>query len=222
MKVPVILASLIMLPMIIHPDATDLSGQQLFQLQHLQKELTKYSYVAQTKWTSNDHVKTLIEMMQLAVQQSSPETQVEMQLAIIKIFRDFHIDIIFTADNFIEKIELGTPAVPIKRHKRKQPPAPAQPRHHHAPSSHAHYIPAIDDTIEHPARIHGANRTRKRLKAEYEARQKYDYFKKSTRPTPADSVGQKIWEETKRRILEEMDKVIEKKEPTHFSENSEV
>lgn len=213
MKKYQIVGYLIMASIIIHAETTifkfvydvdkaltpsELSDNQEFQLKYLKNELETYSDLVATKWIDDENVRILIQMMQLAVQQSPVETQMDMKFHIVKIFREFNIDIFFTAENFIEKVTIDpneTSKDSKKRHYVPQKRHPINPQTTQK-SQQSKPLP----------RIHGARRTLKKVKAEWQVGDEISsktFSNQATSPTPADMVSQQIWEKTMARFRAE-------------------
>ena len=185
-----------------HQTTIHLSELQNFQLAYLHDELQKYQEAMQTEWILNQNVRTILEIMELSVQQSSPQTQTLFQQKIVQMFQNFNIDIYFTNDGLIKKINKTAEQYSNNSSERltKHPSKKLTFHHHHAGKSQT-------KKSKTPDKIKGANRTRKKLekawkerkeaaqKQAQEAQRKRETLKKSKEPTPADSMAQKIWEE---------------------------
>lgn len=162
----------------------ELSFMQRFELQYLKENLSRYHDQVLQYWILDKNVRILIEMTELAVQESSPTTQQEIKQKIIEIFQTFNIYVYFTADDFIQKLNS-----PINMHQN------LSLKKLKNQLTHQHRKPFMVDSStqqEKPAKIHGANRTRKKLERARKEREKkakndiliekrkQDFFKKTT------------------------------------------
>ena len=193
-----------------------LSELQNFQLAYLRDELAKNSKVVQTEWILNENVRTILEMIELCVQQSSAKTQELFEQEIIKVFQEFDINVYFTNDGLIEKIDTHNVSK-IQHHGSKK-----LKFHHEKTYTSFKSRP--------PQKIKGANRTRKKLEeawkrrkeaAQKEARDaqiKRDNLK-NLEPSPADSMAQKIWEHEMERHMQTLSPEKENSHLLEFPEN---
>lgn len=190
-----------------------LSNAQQLQLQYLSDELKKLKSVLQA-WTGNKDILALLEMMELAVLQSSPETQTIFEEKIIQIFKQFNIPVYFNKNGLIEKINQITNLPHQAKHVSKKL------NFHHTSTAKPK-----SQKSKKPEKIKGANRTRKKLekawkerkeaekRAAQEAELKRNALQKSKESTAADHFAQTVWD----REMERHMKILspEKKSPEH-------
>ncbi|MBP6892162.1 hypothetical protein KBB68_01135 [Candidatus Babeliales bacterium] len=175
-----------------HQTTVQLSELQNFQLAYLHDELAKNYVMVQTVWILNPDVRTLLEIMELSVQQSSVETQNIFKKKIIKTFQNFHIDVYFTKTGLIEKIDSENKKFAQHHFLSKKL------TFHHSKNYKS-------NNIRPPQKIKGANRTRKKLEEAWKkrkesakneslkAQEKRTALQKLHEPTPADHMAEIIW-----------------------------
>ncbi len=183
-----------------HQTTLQLSELQNFQLAYLRDELQKNHTLVQTEWILNQDVRTLLEIMELSVQQSSAETQDLFKQKIIQIFKQFDIDVYFSNIGLIEKVN------PTQNLVKKNGHISKKLKFHHSQT-----FKSIKSRP--PQKIKGANRTRKKLEEAWKKRkeeakrattkeqQKRTVIEKPKGPTPADHMAQKIWENEMERHM---------------------
>lgn len=156
--------------------SSQLSLTQILQLHYFEEILEEDHDEIKQHWTNDENVQILIEMTELAIQESSPTTQSIMKQRIIKIFQKFNINLSFTADNFIQKLDIKkTHDVDTDTSNEKK---------HHTKKTHEKSKSSIHQTYQKLEKIHGANRTRKKLekaRKEREANKKNDQLVESTK-----------------------------------------
>ncbi|MCX5923831.1 MAG: hypothetical protein NTZ68_00175 [Candidatus Dependentiae bacterium] len=134
-------------------DTPELSFYQDFQLDYISTELNQHSKTIAGTWTKDENTRILIERTELAVQESSKDTQDFMKKRIIQLFKDYGIDIFFTSDNLIQRVTQERVTHSIT-HPRK--PHGVHIAHedddnsHLSATSHYHFhsLPGHDDQID--------------------------------------------------------------------------
>ena len=134
---------------------TSLSKSQKLQLDYLHDQLAKLGDSLQI-WTQNKQVQNLLEIMELAVFQSSLKTRDIFEQQIIQIFKQSNIDVYFNEDGLIEKIDTSSGII----HKFKG--STKKLKFHHT-NNNASTHNALQ-------KIKGANKTRKKLEKAWKER----------------------------------------------------
>lgn len=136
-----------------------LSEQQDFQLNFLKSQLQQYAPQVKQSWTNNIDVRLMIEDAELAVQQSTFNTQPIMRQSIIDIFQSFDINIYFTANNLIRRVKNQIPAIKpaiYNIQKEQEDKNEMAHLHIHIPHNNPYEPPT-------PPKIKGAQKTFKKL-----------------------------------------------------------
>ena len=147
-----------------------LSINQIFELNYLQEKLQENREQLEQEWTKNEDIRILIERTELAIDQSPATTQKLMKQRIINIFQQFHINIILTPDNSIQRVNLNHPEHVVLQSEQEDP----QDKKSNLTSDKKKRKrqPATTQATTQPLqKIKGANRTRKRLEREWKERQ---------------------------------------------------
>ncbi len=174
-----------------HEFATSsLTTSQKLQLEYLSDKLQRLSSTLQ-QWTQNKEVATLLEIMELAVLESTPKTQHYFKEKIIQLFKKFHINVYFSNNGLITKINDPAILKYSKKHSTKL-------------QFHAKSL-ANPIKISKPQKIKGANRTRKKLEKAWAERKKAEKLaaemeqkkrnleKKTIEPNSTDTLNEAIW-----------------------------
>jgi len=145
-----------------------LSLTQQFQLDFLYQELNQFPDLFVHDWTENSNVQLILESAELAVQDSSVDTQPIMRERIIALFAQIDISIKFSSQNLIIRIDDTVNHDVLNSqnttHKTKHIKI-KKPRKHYIPNQDLTKLPTLE-------KIKGANRTRRRIKKKFADRER--------------------------------------------------
>lgn len=207
-----------------HDLSSPLSTTEQLQLKYLFDKLQKFQKEALTEWTYNKNIEELLEIMELAVLQAPTKTRDVFKLKIIKIFKQFNINVYFTDQGLIEKTFQNSSTTNYQQNSTKKTSKKLSFNH----KSSGKLIKKDSKKLE---KIKGANRTRKKLEKAWRerkeaakrtadlAQEKRNTKKISIEPTPADHFAQTIWE---REMNRHRTRWQIKDENIHPDENKEM
>ncbi len=151
--------------------APELSISQLFQLNIFQEQLRLYAPLIIHDGMNNENAQILIQQTELAIQQSSPETQSLMKSRIVQLFENFDIQVAFNAENILSLVSDTT----TDQEKQDQKTSKRFIIHKKKQSRHFFGIDKNSDKSWQPKplpKIHGARRTMNRLRKKRELQEK--------------------------------------------------